>query len=172
MSDENGAQIEFAGMSLTGSKMLLLVPILGSLGGALWGGFEVYQRLLDAEEAITTYVAPDMSGINQQLAVQAESITALQEDVAQQFQTVTTLLNSAREDIDDIRSDLDKIDNFVRNIDESTNATQRDLRNDVYTMESTLNDRMREIDNQIKTVEEELDKKLQQILENPLSEQE
>lgn len=172
MSDENGAQIEFAGMSLTGSKMLLLVPILGSLGGALWGGFEVYQRLLDAEEAITTYVAPDMSGINQQLAVQAESITALQEDVAQQFQTVTTLLNSAREDIDDIRSDLDKIDNFVRNIDESTNATQRDLRNDVYTMESTLNDRMREIDNQIRTVEEELDKKLQQILENPLSEQE
>lgn len=172
MSDENGAQIEFAGMSLTGSKMLPLVPILGSLGGALWGGFEVYQRLLDAEEAITTYVAPDMSGINQQLAVQAESITALQEDVAQQFQTVTTLLNSAREDIDDIRSDLDKIDNFVRNIDESTNATQRDLRNDVYTMESTLNERMREIDNQIKTVEEELDKKLQQILENPLSEQE
>jgi ABC-type transporter Mla subunit MlaD len=172
MSDEGGAQIEFAGMSLTGSKMLLLVPILGSLGGALWGGFEVYQRLLDAEEAITTYGAPDMSGINQQLAVQAESITALQKDVAQQFQTVTTLLNSAREDIDDIRTDIDKLDTFVRNIDESTNTTQRDLRNDVYTMESTLNDRMREIDNQIKSVEEELDKKIQQILENPLSEEE
>jgi len=171
MSDENGAQIEFAGMSLTGSKMLLLVPILGSLGGALWGGFEVYQRLLDAEEAITTYVAPDMSGINQQLAVQAESITALQEDVAQQFQTVTTLLDSARTDIEEIRSDLDTVDAFVRNIDENTNVTQRDLRNDVYAMESTLNDRMREIDAQLREARDELEDKIQQILENPLAEE-
>lgn len=171
MSDENGAQIEFAGMSLTGSKMLLLVPILGSLGGALWGGFEVYQRLLDAEEAITTYVAPDMSGINQQLAVQAESITALQEDVAQQFQTVTTLLDSARTDIEEIRSDLDTVDAFVRNIDENTNVTQRDLRNDVYAMESTLNDRMREIDDQLRVTRDELEDKIQQILENPLAEE-
>lgn len=171
MSDENGAQIEFAGMSLTGSKMLLLVPILGSLGGALWGGFEVYQRLLDAEEAITSYVAPDMSGINQQLAVQAESIAALQEDVAQQFQTVTTLLDSARTDIEEIRSDLDTVDAFVRNIDENTNVTQRDLRNDVYAMESTLNDRMREIDAQLRVTRDELEDKIQQILENPLAEE-
>jgi DNA anti-recombination protein RmuC len=166
------AEVEFGDVKLTGGKMLLIIPLLGSILGAMWGGFEVYQRLLDAEEAVTNYVAPDMSGINQQLAVQSEMVAALKEDVEQQFNTVTTLLDSIQEDLDRVREDADEIDTFVRTIDESTNETQRDLRNDVYGMETELNDRLRELDAELREMRDDLEEKIERILDNPLNDSE
>jgi DNA anti-recombination protein RmuC len=166
------AEVEIGEMKVTGSKALVLIPLLGTIIGGLWGGFELYQRLLDAEQAVTEYIAPDMSGINQQLAVQAEAVAGLEEDVSIQFETITTLLENLQEDIDRIREDTDEVDTFVRSIDENTNETQRDLRNDVYAMENTLNDRVREIDEQLRETRDELEEKIERILDNPLNESE
>ena len=60
----------------------------------------------------------------------------------------------------------------MRQIDETTNETQRDLRNDVYAMENTLNDRMREIDEQLRETRDELEDKIEQLLDNPLNDAE
>jgi len=171
MSDEenNTAQIEFAGMNLSGSKMLLLIPILGSLGGALWGGFEVYQRLLDAEEAITSYIAPDMSGIEQQLAVQQTQMNEFKATIEQQFATTNQLLSEQRTQINDIRQSMRDQEALVRTVDTNTATTQRELRNDVYEMEKELNDRVKELDTTLRTVREDLEKKMQEILANPLN---
>ena len=166
------AEVEIGEMKVSGGKALVLIPLLGTIIGGMWGGFELYQRLLDAEEAVTNYVAPDMSGINQQLAVQAETLIGLQEDVDTQFKTITTLLDNLQEDVDRIREDTDETDTFVRTIDENTNETQRDLRNDVYAMENTLNDRMREIDEQLRETRDELEEKIERILDNPLNDSE
>ena len=166
------AEVEIGEMKVTGSKALVLIPLLGTIIGGLWGGFELYQRLLDAEQAVTEYIAPDMSGINQQLAVQAEAVAGLEEDVSIQFETITTLLENLQEDIDRIRVDTDEVDTFVRSIDENTNETQRDLRNDVYAMENTLNDRVREIDEQLRETRDELEEMIERILDNPLNESE
>ena len=37
------AEIEYKGIKLGGSKLVLLIPLLTTLGGALWGGFEFYK---------------------------------------------------------------------------------------------------------------------------------
>ena len=170
MSDEeNTAQVEFAGMSLSGSKMLLLIPILGSIGGALWGGFEVYQRLLDAEEAVINYVAPDMSGIDQQLAVQQTQMNEFKAAIDQQFGTTNQLLSEQRTQINDIRQSMRDQESLVRTIDGTTATTQRDLRNDVYQMEKELNTRVRELDEAMRKNREDLEKKMQEILANPLN---
>ena len=166
------AEVEIGEMKVSGGKALVLIPLLGTILGGLWGGFELYQRLLDAEQAVTEYVAPDMSGINQQLAVQAETVAALKEDVQQQFETVTALLDNMQEDLDRVREDADEVDTFVRTIDESTNETQRDLRNDVYAMETSLNDRMRELDGELREMREDLEEKIERILDNPLNDSE
>jgi len=166
------AEVEFGDVKVSGGKMLLIIPLLGSIGGALWGGFELYQRLLDAEEAVTNYVAPDMSGINQQLAVQAETLTGLAEDVATQFNTLTILVDNLQADVDRIREDVDEVDSFVRDIDENTNETQRDLRNDVYAMETTLNDRLRELDGELREMRDDLEEEIERILDNPLNDSE
>lgn len=172
MSDEeekNTAQIEFAGMNLSGSKMLLLIPILGSLGGALWGGFEVYQRLLDAEEAITSYIAPDMSGIEQQLAVQQTQVNEFKLAIDQQFTTTNQLLAEQRTQINEMRQSMRDQDALVRTIDSNTADTQRELRNDVYEMEKELNDRVKELDQTLRTTREDLENKVEEILSNPLN---
>jgi DNA anti-recombination protein RmuC len=166
------AEVEIGEMKVSGGKALILIPLLGTILGGLWGGFELYQRLLDAEQAVTEYVAPDMSGINQQLAVQAETVAALKEDVQQQFETVTALLDNMQEDLDRVRDDADEVDTFVRTIDESTNETQRDLRNDVYAMETELNDRLRELDGELREMRDDLEEKIERILDNPLNDSE
>ena len=166
------AEVEFGDVKVSGGKLLLIIPLLGSIAGALWGGFELYQRLLDAEEAVTNYVAPDMSGINQQLAVQAETLTGLAEDVQTQFNTLTILVDNLQADVDRIRQDVDEVDGFVRDIDENTNETQRDLRNDVYAMETTLNDRLRELDGELREMRDDLEEKIERILDNPLNDSE
>ena len=166
------AEVEIGEMKVSGGKALVLIPLLGTIIGGMWGGFELYQRLLDAEQAVTEYVAPDMSGINQQLAVQAETVAALKEDVQQQFETVTALLDNMQEDLDRVREDADEVDTFVRTIDESTNETQRDLRNDVYAMETELNDRLRELDGELREMRDDLEEKIERILDNPLNDSE
>ena len=166
------AEVEIGEMKVSGGKALILIPLLGTILGGLWGGFELYQRLLDAEQAVTEYVAPDMSGINQQLAVQAETVASLKEDVQQQFDTVTALLDNMQEDLDRVREDADEVDTFVRTIDESTNETQRDLRNDVYAMETELNDRLRELDGELREMRDDLEEKIERILDNPLNDSE
>jgi len=170
MSEENnGAQVEIAGMSLSGSKLLLLIPLLGSIGGALWGGFEVYQRLLDAEEAIISYVSPDMSGIEQQLAVQQTQMTEFRTTIDQQFGTTNQLLAEQRTQMADIRQSMRDQETLVRTIDGNTASTQRDLRNDVYQMEKELNTRVRELDATMRTMREDLEKRMTEILANPLN---
>lgn len=172
MSDEennNSAQIEFAGMSLSGSKLLLLIPLLGSLGATLWGGFEVYQRLLDAEEAVTNYVAPDMSGIEQQLAVQQTQMNEFKTTIDQQFTTTNQLLNEQRTQINEIRQNIKNQEELVRTIDSNTATTQRELRNDVYEIEKELNDRVKELDTSLRSTRESLEKKVEEILANPLN---
>lgn len=166
------AEVEIGEMKVSGGKALVLIPLLGTILGGLWGGFELYQRLLDAEQAVTEYVAPDMSGINQQLAVQAETVASLKEDMAQQFETVTALLENMQEDLDRVREDVDEVDTFVRTIDESTNETQRDLRNDVYGMETELNDRLRELDAEMREMRDDIEEKIERILDNPLNDSE
>ena len=46
------AEVEYEGIKMSGSKMLLILPLLGTLIGGLWGGFELYNRLLDAEKTL------------------------------------------------------------------------------------------------------------------------
>jgi hypothetical protein len=135
----------------------------------LWGGFEVYQRLLDAEEAVINYVAPDMSGIDQQLAVQQTQMNEFKTAIDQQFATTNQLLLEQRTQINELRQSIRDSDSLVRTIDGTTATTQRDLRNDVYAMEKELNTRVRELDEAMRLNREDLEKKMQEILANPLN---
>ena len=66
------AEIEYGGVKASGSKLLLIVPLLGTIGGGLWGGFEFYKDYQDMKEQIQSYVAPDLSGFDKQIAIQQE----------------------------------------------------------------------------------------------------
>ena len=46
-------EVEYKGIKVGGGKLLLILPLLGTISGGLWGGFELYNRLLDAEAKLS-----------------------------------------------------------------------------------------------------------------------
>ena len=85
------AEIEYQGIKVGGSKLLLIVPLVTSIVGGLWGGFEFYKDYTDMKTQIMSYVAPDLSGIKQQVAVfQAENLT-IRQTMEQQVKIMTNI---------------------------------------------------------------------------------
>ena len=47
-------EVEYGGIKATGGKLFIIMSLLGTLGGGLWGGFEFYKDYMDMKEQITT----------------------------------------------------------------------------------------------------------------------
>ena len=93
------AELEIAGAKIKGGKILLVLPILGTLGGGLWGGFEFYKDYMDMKEQIQNYVAPDLSEFDKKLAVLHEEMSSLKTEMA----AVVQLEKVIKESADDAR---------------------------------------------------------------------
>lgn len=65
-------EVEYKGIKIRGGKLLLILPLLGTIGGGLWAGFEGYARWVAMEEKINGYVAPDLTGFTIKLDVLEE----------------------------------------------------------------------------------------------------
>ena len=156
------AEFEFAGMTFKGGKMFMVLTALSTLGGGAWGAFEFYNDYRNMKETIESYVAPDMSGIEQELAVQSESMASL-------LATVDQLEKQLELAEDRLTEDMDKVEALARRVDDQTNTTQRELRDDVYSIESKVNERMRTLDEDLRQTRKDLEEKIQIILDNPLN---
>ncbi len=62
-------QVEYGGVKASGGKLFIIISLIGTIGGGLWGGFEFYKDYQDMKEQITAYVAPDLSGFDKKLEV-------------------------------------------------------------------------------------------------------
>src|SRR6056300_547922 len=144
------AEFEFAGMTFKGGKMFVVLTALSTLGGGAWGAFEFYNDYRNMKETIESYVAPDMSGIEQELAVQSESMASM---------LVTIELLEKKLDLveDRLTEDMDKVESLARRVDDQTNTTQRELRDDVYSIESKVNERMRTLDEDLRQTRKDLE---------------
>ncbi len=149
------AEIEYSGIKIGGSKLLLIVPLIGTIVGGLWGGFELYSRYLSMEEQISAYVAPDLSGIEATVALFKQDNEATKE-------LVIDMRNQTREDIATLYKNLDKQD--LRN-----RANVESVRSMITAFEGRLADKMARLDDQIDGLEEKLDLRIKRALENPLN---
>ena len=177
MAKEEMTEVEYKGIKVGGGKLLLILPLLGTLSGGLWGGFELYNRLLDAEAKLS--------------ALQPAAITA-------EINRLETVYNIIREelvadiagvsnDIEDVSRDIDESNRLSRSIESSTAETQREVRNDIYgieramqtqfqdmneelrTMRSDLDDEIRSINEDLREIRSDLEERIEQILANPLN---
>jgi len=156
------AEVEYEGIKMSGSKMLFILPLLGTLIGGLWGGFELYNRLLEAEEAL--------AGLKPE-AIQAELVrlTELTEIIKIDLRED---INTAREDISTVREETSEAMDLARATEKTSADTQREIRNDVYAMERGMNTRFKEMDAETRELRKDLEDKIMTILENPLNDTE
>ena len=114
------AEIEYGGIKASGSKLLLVIPLLGTIGGGLWGGFEFYKDYINMKEQIQSYTAPDLSGFDKKLAILQEEMVATK-----------TVVNAFKDEIIIIRDSIvDTQDNF--------RDTKHDLRGEIVRTEGLL----------------------------------
>ena len=156
------AEVEVGGMTFKGGKMFLLVTVLSTLGGMAWGAFEFYNDYRNMKEMIESYVAPDMSEINQGLAVQSERMESLEASMQILVADIEKL------DSESFRN-INNVEDLARQVVDRTAETQRELRDDVYALEEKVNDRLRVIDEDLREARKDLEDKIQTILENPLN---
>jgi uncharacterized protein (DUF3084 family) len=156
------AEVEYEGIKMSGSKLFIILPLLGTLIGGLWGGFELYSRLLDAEETL--------AGLKPE-AIQAELVrlTELTEIIKTDLRED---INTAREDINTVREETNAVMDLARATEKTSADTQREIRNDVYAMERDMNTRFKEMDAETRELRKDLEEKIMTILENPLNDTE
>ena len=94
------AKVEFAGIKFTGGKMVMVITLVTSLIGGLWGGFEVYKDYMDMKEKIQSYTAPDLSGIDKRIAVLENELTFvadLKTDIKSDVRRIESIVNDVEQ---------------------------------------------------------------------------
>ena len=138
------AQIEFAGIKFTGGKMALVITLVTSLIGGLWGGFEVYKDYMDMKEKIQSYTAPDLSGLDKRIAVLENELTF----------------------VSDLKTDI-KAD--VRRIESIVNDVEQRVKDDSRSNSKDLNATIKQIEDDVEKIEEKGNKQIQNDIENHIS---
>ena len=139
------ASVEYEGIKMSGSKLLIIIPLLGTLIGGLWGGFELYNRLLEAEEKLEN-LQPEI--------------------IEQEIVRLTELTEIIK---DNLQGEITEASRLARNVESSSAKTQREVRDDVYQMEREMQERFKEQDKEMREMRKELEERIQTILENPLN---
>lgn len=157
------AEIEYEGIKLSGGKLLMIIPLLSALGGALWTGFEFYNRLMVAEETLASI---DIAEIHSEVNRLDSIYELVQTDLANQIDNLEAKLDSELEEMSRLMAQNSTL---VRTVENSASETQRDLRNDVYALERQLNETVREIDAEIIAMRDYLESRIEEFLSNPLN---
>jgi hypothetical protein len=160
------AEVEYGGVKVGGSKLLLIIPLLSMLGGGAWAGFEFYQRYLTMEAKINTFVSPDLSSIRQDIAVIEESLVGIGESVELAKDYTRTIKNDLKDDLARQESLMDRLENKV-------NASQDEIDKTIDVAGERFDARRdalySDTDRKIKELEDRLLAKLQRALDNPLA---
>ena len=189
------AEIEYKGIKIGGSKLLLILPLLGTIGGILWGGFELWHRYQAMEVKIDKYVAPDLSGFDKRIAIIeksfAKEMKVLKTEVSIIKDSVIVSTDYTRDIKNDIKSDIQTLERTVDDIERRGKDAFKLVRNSIeindtkvrtmITVNSDRFDNRREqirndmvvlekrINELLATLKKEINDKIKKALENPLA---
>ena len=158
--------ISIGGYNFTPAKLMIAGTIVSTVLGGLYGAFEVYKDYMAMKEAIQTYVAPDLSAINERITKMEERVDNAVVMVDESGDIIRDLRADLKGDIDSLQSDMDAADRRNRELDKEVRGfvgvTDRE-------MSSRLRQIERETDEKLKNLEKKVDDKIQKAWENPLA---
>ena len=167
------AEVEYKGIKIGGSKLLLILPLIGTLGGGLWGGFELFTRYQSMEKKINSYAAPDLSGFDKRLSVLLKQMVSVRESVSESTDYTRDIKNNLKNDISRLEKQVDAAERRSKDafklVRESTDKNDSKVRKMITdssarfdTQRATLRDEMRELGKRV-------DGKIKKALENTLA---
>ncbi len=150
------AEVEFAGVSFKGGKMLVLVTALSTLGGGLWAGFEFYADYMSMKEIIANIDTDAIDARNAVIETKLDEAT----DYTRENKS------DLRDDILSVEAQADRIEDMVRESEDKV-RTMIDKADERF--ETKRDALVSETDRKIKEIEDNLEDKIQKVLDNPLS---
>ena len=176
-------EVEYGGIKATGGKLFIIMSLLGTLGGALWGGFELYKRYETMEAKINRYVAPDLSEFDKRLEVITTSVDgvksalqlerevfnmeviALRKTINTEITALQTIVTDAQETARDIRTDikstvnqqLDQIDAIDKRSRADGLETRQAMRNAEKEVRDLIADTSKRWDNKLTKVDSQIE---------------
>ena len=138
------AEIEVGGIKFTGGKMVAVLTALSTAAGVIWGASIFWQDYMSMKSKIESYVSPDLSHIEKQLAVQDEKMNGMKDELELTLDTVTGELIFLVDDVRDLKYDV------------------RDEQKRLYELETTTQKELIDIRKSIGL-------QIEEALENPLS---
>jgi F0F1-type ATP synthase membrane subunit b/b' len=143
--------ISVGGMNFTPAKLMIAGGILSSVLGGLYGAFEVYKDYMSMKEAIQTYVAPDLSAINERLSVIEKEMQGTKASVMEATEYTNEIKN-------DLKRDIRRVEGIVETAERATKESARETLQDV-----------KDVRNELKQLNREVDDKIKKALDNPLA---
>ena len=153
-------EVEYKGIKVKGGKLLLIFPLLATIGGAIWAGFEGYARWVAMEDQIANYTAPDLSGFTKQLSefdtvvnVTNEKIqnletkleneitnmnTILQSEISTALELVQSAQGDARDIRNELRKDINEVMDNIADVDKRTRTTEQEIRTSIRNSENDI----------------------------------
>jgi len=188
-------QVEYGGIKASGGKLFIIISLIGTIGGGLWGFFELVKRYEDMEATISEYVAPDLSGFDKRLEVfdtkLKEKLKSVDTDVNALKELVADAQESARDIRTDIKGEVNKQEDQIAAIDKRSRSESQETRTIIRNAEKNFgelemgmlstvrdlisdtskrwDDKLTKVDSQIENLEKKVDKKITKALENPLA---
>jgi len=160
------AEIEYKGIKVGGSKLLIIIPLIGTIMGGLWGGFELFNRYQQMETKINKYVTPDLSGFDKRIAIIEGKLVEIQE-------SVITARDYTRDIKIDLKNDLDYVTSLTEDSNKETKKLDRELRADINQEVKDIKSQMKtiqsEIEESLEKTEKNINERVEKALENPLA---
>jgi len=168
------AEIEYGGVKLTGSKLLMIIPLVSMLGGGLWAGFEFYKDYTDMKQIIANI---DTGKVNARMDV-------INTKLDEALDYSRDIKNGLRDDIVRLEKIIDKVEDDINEVETKTRTliddaetrfdTKRDdLLNQYVAQKDMLireNSSTKELlEGKIKDLESDMERQLQRALDNPLA---
>ena len=136
------AEVEYKGIKIGGSKLLLILPLIGTLGGGLWGGFELFTRYQSMEKKINSYAAPDLSGFDKRLSVLLKQMVSVRESVSESTDYTRDIKNNLKNDISRLEKQVDAAERRSKDafklVRESTDKNDSKVRKIKKALENPL----------------------------------
>tara|TARA_A100000171_G_scaffold52840_1_gene73549 strand:- start:4175 stop:4729 length:555 start_codon:yes stop_codon:yes gene_type:complete len=182
------AEVEFGGLKFSGGKMVALLTALSTLGGAAWGGFEIYKDYMDMKEIIQNidtdaiaarndvietkldeaidYTRDIKSGLKDDILKLEANIDRMEDKVDDSERRVKDTQASIESTLAGVRNDLNQqskdVTSSIREVEATVRASEKDVRNVMKDTVKDIEDKMDKLDNDLRET-------LQEALDNPLS---
>lgn len=143
--------ISIGGYSFTPAKLMIAGGIVSTILGGLYGAFEVYKDYMDMKAAISEYVAPDLSAINERLSVIEKEMQGTKSSVMEATEYTNEIKN-------DLKRDIRRVEGIVESAERATKESARETMQDV-----------KDVRNELKQLNREVDDKIKKALDNPLA---